>query len=187
MLKRSLPFVAFGLFVSGPASADTPYYAGITAGLTTIEVDNARVDLSAESFGFKLFAGYRYSEKVAFEFAYSYLGSFDETSGGVEYEYEPSGFSGHWVYNKPINDKTKVFGKIGLIYYETDFSVVDGTTRTSGEDDRTNAALGIGAEHKRNDRVSFRAELDWLDLDTVDRSLFLSFGFSYGFGGEGQQ
>jgi OOP family OmpA-OmpF porin len=180
MLKRLGLIVAASLLIAAP-----PAFAGAFVGAsvldTSVEVDDA--DGSGNSFdgsdtGFKVYGGFDFAKFFRLEASYLDLGSPDEEVGGSDVQVDINAWDGFAVLVIPIGKHFEVFGKAGLVLWDTEAEI----SGVGSEDDSgTDAAYGIGAAFKLGKRLAVRAEYEQFDVEDIDTLDALSLGLDIRF------
>lgn len=138
------------------------FYAGATLGSgsasftapagSTVIVDNTK---SRPVYG--VFGGYRISQNLAAELAYtgvSYI--YTTTAAGTRYLSKQIAFSMTAVGSYPINDAFSIYGKLGLASTSSENNAAAGEQNTR----RFGPTLGVGAEYKFTPRIAGRLGVD---------------------------
>jgi len=163
---------------TGVHAADNGIYIGAGVGQSTIEVDDALLnrDFDGEDLGYKIIAGIRPLDWLAFEVNYVNFGEPDDTIEGVKLRTEGSGLSGYalgFLSLGPVD----VFAKAGLISWDAELSRPNLPKR---DDDGTDLAYGAGVQFRLLS-LSVRAEYEVFDIDGVGDANMLSVGVTYTF------
>ena len=122
--------------------------------------------------GWKIFAGYDFSERVAFEVGYNSLGKMKSANKSTEV----SGFEVTAIGKVPLNDQIGLFGKAGLFRWEAQ--------NNDGDRSAFDVMFGAGVDYKLNANTSLRGEwerfndIETKSSDTSDVDL-ISLGFTY--------
>jgi opacity protein-like surface antigen len=64
--------------------------------------------------------------------------------------------------------KWELFGKAGLVMWDTDVRVSSGPWSVSGSENGTDLAYGVGAAYKLGNKFALRVEWEIFDLDSTD-------------------
>ena len=139
---------------------------GITSTSTVDDSDTA----------WKLFAGYRFNKNFALEGSYADLGnaSLDSTvtapaAGTASGSWEGKAWSFAALGILPVTEQFEVFGKVGVHYWDVDFSVTatEGGADAAGSwsDSGTNWLYGLGASYSLTKNIAVRA--DWVRYQDV--------------------
>ena len=168
------------LFISSSALAgkDSGFYVG--GSIASSQFDSSQNDfgIDDDDTSYKIFGGYNFGWvpmfDVAAEASYVDFGKFGATSGDDEFTGESTGImaSGLGAINfGPIG----LFGKVGYVNWDSDFSGFD----TSGDDSGSDGAYGLGARVQIGS-LSVRAEYEIFELGNVDVD-YTSIGASFTF------
>ena len=164
MLKRLLMAAGILILSSSFALAEG-FYAGAGIGITQIEDSEDGLSFKDSPFGWRLLAGYDFSENFAIEGSYLNSGKAEDTIEGTDVEVELSAFTFSVVGLVPMNESTRLFGKLG--YYDGEEEVTAfGVTL---DDDADGLTAGFGVRYELQNAVTIRGDFDWFDsdLDTV--------------------
>ncbi|WP_282039967.1 outer membrane beta-barrel protein [Halomonas alimentaria] len=185
-MKRLIATAALATLVASPAFAQSYQYNPnegpyVGAGLGYIEhqanlADYAgsavsNVDVDDSDTGYKLFVGYQFNPNFAIEASYLDLG---DAEASYRYRGEPGnaelsvdGFGFALVGKLPIQSGFSVYGKLGMIAWDADFTdnYFNGAQRTTDSygEDGTDPFYGIGAEYEV-ERILMRAEFERYDI-----------------------
>jgi OOP family OmpA-OmpF porin len=153
---------------------------GLSAGAANVEAEIDLVALDDTDLGFKLFGGYRFTDHFGVELGYADFGEQSARDGEAQLTTEIAGWTAEAVGLAPVGERFEVFGKLGLIFAETDF-FSSGGFEPRGVSDRTaELAAGLGGA-VRLGRLAVRVELEYFANDSVDRILLLSAGLEFRF------
>lgn len=155
--------VAHADLVSGP-------YAGVGVGALDLEIDEDGIVFSGDDTAFKLFGGYRFNPYFILEATYLDGGAPSDTVLGQEIEIETSGLSVHAIGSIPLRRGWSLFGKLGLTKWEIEAKNV--TFGAFAEDDGTDLSYGGGAMYDFSFPLRLRAELESINIEDVDVTLF---------------
>lgn len=164
-------------FSAAIAAADG--YIGASIGSAGVDDPQGGVDDS--DTGFKLFGGYRFNENWAVEGFYADFGAPEGTPFGIPASTEITGYGAQIVGAFPVSDQVELFGKLGFISWDEDFSAFGMVTNSDDGEDLT---YGIGVTFNVSEQVSIRGEWEFYDIadefGDIDVDL-LSVGFEYKF------
>lgn len=155
-----------------PGSYNPVYFGGSLGYISDDNFCSGQSNCDDSDMGWKLFAGYDYSERVAFEVGYNSLGSFASSTS----KSEVSGFEFAALGKMPLNDQISLFGKAGLFKWTAD--------NTTGKRSAADFMFGAGVDYKMNDNMSLRGEWERFNdietkaTDTSDIDM-ISAGFTY--------
>ena len=174
---------AAALFASPAFAADDGgFYVG--AGVGSFGLDSnvtEGVDFSGDDTAFKVFGGYGFNQYIAVELEYIDGGTAEDSySDGVDtlkVGIDVSGFNASVVGAWPIGEQFKVFGKIGMLFWDADFDaklngapVLDGDTSDSGED----FSWGVGGSFDFTDNFGAQIEYQGFEIEDVDTADLIS-------------
>lgn len=134
------------------------------------DVDATVDDWDNDDTAYKLFAGYRMNNFLAFELAYMNLG---EPSGsvvpGVNFDAAVDGFAPYVVGTIPLGNWFEVYGRLGYYFYDATLGVeneIDGRVEFDEESEDLVYGAGVGA--KIGEKLNIRFEYERFDLQGVD-------------------
>lgn len=136
-----------------------------TAGLTSCD---------DEDTGWKLLAGYELNDNIAFEGGWVDLGKYSASGPGGTFAQESDGIFMNVKGTLPINESFGVFAKLGVLFWENDYSGSIATALGISDDDGTDAIFGLGAQYMFSEQVGVVAE--WERYDSDDDADMLSIG-----------
>lgn len=184
--------MALGL-ISMPALAadDQGFYAGVGAGLFSVEVGDfeSGLDFDADDTGFRVFGGWQMNEFFGLEAGYEDGGTASETIGdlatiGIEAEVDidVSGFDILLTGTIPFSDMFYGYAKAGMLFWDGDVAstlredngaggviVTQDSASESGED----LAYGAGLGFDFSENFGVRLEYMFYDISDADAD-FLS-------------
>jgi hypothetical protein len=151
------------------AGAESGLYLGGSLGTTSVDVDTGTVEFDDDDTGYKIFAGYNFGLipllDLAVEGSYVDFGEVSSSQiGNADVgitAWDAFGVAGFKL--GPIG----VFGKVGMIAWESESDAVQEELDDSGSD----PAYGIGARFQLGS-VSLRAEYEIFDTDAADIDYF---------------
>lgn len=149
MKKQRLAMMMSAVLLAPAAVMAQGWYAG--GGLGDSEVE----DVGGDDTSFKLFGGYRLSERVAVEAAYHDFGDYNERSVSAEAE----ALSLSVVGMLPLNPQWSLFARGGLARTSTDVRV--GSWHES--DDDFSLAVGLGVTWLVTPQIELRADYELID------------------------
>ncbi|NOX76266.1 MAG: porin family protein [Gammaproteobacteria bacterium] len=142
-LLAGLFVASFGITSIAAAGAGDTY---IGSSLGNASPDSSGFDSALE---WKIFGGYALSDILAVEGGYVSFGKMDgSTIGNVSTSIEPTGFEVAAVGNFPINSQFSLFGKAGLLAWDSKATVSLGNASLSGSTTGTDIFYGAGANMK---------------------------------------
>lgn len=145
---------------------------------------------SATSFG--LGGGYKINENFAIEFRYDDFGeiedSFSEGGDSVSVSFSASALALSLKAGIPANETLFLYARVGFSLWDVEASVREtfggNSASATGSNDGNDLHFGFGAEFAASETVSLGADytmlamdLDGLDLDISNLSLFVSYSF----------
>ena len=110
-----------------------------------------------EDTAWKVFGGYKITERLSAEAAYINLGDIHKADGTVQIS-DVSAFTAAAVGTMPINDRFDIFGKAGVMRWSSD--------NTAGDESGFGMTYGIGAKMHISERTKLRAE--WEKLPNIE-------------------
>jgi len=192
-MKRS----ALRLFVilvaaSIPASAsDTGFYLGAGIGRSSIDIfefyPSLGDSLEQDNSAYKAYGGYRFLKFLAVEGGYTDLGSPQGLERNVQEhperaEVSVKGWDAFAVGILPLGQVVDVFGKIGMMSWDTNItSVQDGEVIFSESASGNDAAYGIGIGFWVGPNVTLRGEGEWFKIGEYDTVALYTINVTYTF------
>ena len=176
---------------SGESALMDGLYVGGSYGMATTNCmihDAVGLEQDCDMDGYKAFAGYRFSDMLALEGGYYFLGKTDETINGniydpntgitatsVSSEGEAVAFGMSGVANYEILDNLDIFGKLGAIKYHSQGTLtVQGTKsgaavskQVDAEVDGVSLLWGVGGSYKLTDNVGIRGEYEGFTREDI--------------------
>jgi len=217
-MKNKLNTALAALFVATASMTATATEVGgtyVTAGAWNVKADlNSDITLVAgvtvddEDTVASFTVGYQVDENLAVEggvissgeVSVSYTGSGSGTYLGKAYSYSADGsvkaetdtsYTLGLKYSSPINDKFDVYGKLGMLFWDLEYSVTgnntftyDGTAYSIGgvfaKDDGSDVYYGIGTSYAVTEDAAINAEFMKSEVDGADiDGLSLSVGYNF--------
>ncbi len=176
MLKRLLFAVGILVLSSSFALAEG-FYAGAGIGITQIEDSEDGESFKDNPFGWRLLAGYDFSESFAIEGSYVNSGEAEDTIQGIDVKAELSAFTFSVVGLIPMNEQTRLFGKLG--YYDGEEEVT--AFGITVDEDADGLTAGFGFRYETQSAFTIRGDIDWFDTD-LDTVWSIGVGFHVLFG-----
>lgn len=181
-MKKLTTALGLALMTSLPAAAlAAPIgpYAGLSIGHAETNLDAGSAgEIDAGTHALSAFAGYRIHEYFGAEIGYTYFGDYKIDLPGSRSDLDLYGFTAHVTGHLPISNNVELFGKVGLIHWDTKIS------HGGPSDDGTDLAAGLGFAAYVNQNVSLRGEWNYYKIDPsgydADTSVF-SVGAAYHF------
>jgi opacity protein-like surface antigen len=171
----------FGLMAAAPRAqaADNGFYLG--AGLTKTEFDADDIDnVELDDSSFKVIAGFRPLDWLAFEANYIDLGSDSEDFGPFTSEIDANAITASvlGIFEVGIVD---LYARAGLAHWNVDLRQDFGNTVIDGSDDGDEFTYGVGVGVHFGS-IGVRAEYEKFelgDLDTDVNTVSLSFTYTF--------
>jgi hypothetical protein len=170
---------------AGIAGSESGFYIGGSVGSSTIELDGQTPTDESFSFSeddatYKIFGGYNFGIipliDLAVEGSYVDLGEGSTTlSTGTAIGYELSGWDAFGLAALTFGPFS-VFGKAGVIAWDSDFNIGS----VSGSDSGSDAAYGLGAKLQFGS-LAARAEIEYFDIGDLNDVYMGSVGLSWTF------
>ena len=135
------------------------------------------------SYGYKVFAGYRFNRNWAAEVSYTTLGTLEgELVSGLFESFRPDLYSGTIVASIPLNNVLALHARAGVSVWDVRLDETFLGFTTSYRDTYTGGHLGVGASLAMN-TAQFRLEYDvWRISEGVDTTNFRLTGSMLSFG-----
>ena len=170
---------ALGLMATAPRAqaADNGFYLG--AGVTKTEFDSDDIDtVELDDSSFKLIAGIRPLDWLAFEANYVDLGSDSETiAPGISSKIDADAVTGSVLLLKEFQI-VDVYARAGLAHWKVDGSIT-GQGRDSDSGNEFTYGVGVGVHFGS---VGVRAEYERFEVNDIDTNVnTLSLSFTYTF------
>jgi OOP family OmpA-OmpF porin len=154
------------------------FSVGASYGYTKIKDSDSALSFDATDTGYKLFAGYMFSNYLGIEGGYVDFGTPDDDLLGVRGQIDASGYNLYAVGAIPLSQSFDLFAKAGAISWDAD-TRLDGVN--FGSDDGTDLALGLGARWNSAGKFGIRTEFDWYNISDADAVWMASLGFELRF------
>jgi len=178
MKKFTVALLGLAALITASAHADEGLSLGASIGYVNVEDSEPGFDFESTDTGYKLFANYEFSNRLAIEGGYVDFGKPEDQFLGFLGQIDASGWNLYGVGNLPLSDGVDLFAKAGIVAWEAD-SIIDGVLVDT--DDGNDLALGFGATWDASDAFGIRAEIDWFDIDEADSVWMASVGFELRF------
>jgi opacity protein-like surface antigen len=173
------------LTTTAMAGSESGLYLGASLGQAAVKADGETAtgddfDFSEEDAGYKIFAGYNFGIipllDLAVEGAYV---DFGNPSGslvdGTDIDLSVSGWDVFGVVAGTFGP-FGIFGKAGLIYWDSDADIGNSSDSDSGSD----PAYGLGAKFQLGS-IAIRAEYEYFDMSGFKDVYLTSVGVSFTF------
>lgn len=189
-MKVITALLATTLLASAPAIAaeDGGFYVGAGAGSFGVDVSDVEegIAFNDDDTSFKLFGGYNFNKYFGVELEYLDGGtaseSYDLGEGAtLDIDIDTSGFNASIVGMIPIGERFNLFAKLGMIFWDVDYSAdFDGVIfdeSDSGED----LSWGLGAGFDFTERFGARIEYQEFDVHDADSVDLISASVTWSF------
>jgi len=167
------------------AGSESGFYVGGSIGQATVKdkgqtPNNEDFDFTEEDAGYKIFAGFNFGIipliDLAVEGSYVDFGKPSGTAAdGSTVEIDLVGWDAFGLAALTFGPFS-VFGKVGLLSWDSDVNF-DGNT---GSDSGSDSAYGLGAKFILGP-IALRAEYEYFDVNELDDLYMVSAGLSYTF------
>jgi OOP family OmpA-OmpF porin len=158
---------------AGGTQSTNPVYIGGSLGTSSVDsFCDGQNNCDDSDMGWKVFAGYDFSERIAFEVGYNSLGEMQSSTKKTKI----TGYELAAVGKMPLNDQIGLFGKAGLFRWEA--------KNDDGKRSAFDILFGAGVDYKINGNMSVRGEWErFNDIETKSNDTsdidMLSLGFTY--------
>lgn len=169
-LKNLARVLACGLLLTGLQALahdnhdENSYYFGFGLGVpgSDEECDYHGYDCDGSDSSFKIYAGKRLHENLAFEASYQDLGKIRDREGTLTTTAESEGinFSLHGII--PVDDIGYFYGKAGYMFWDTEYTRIDSGVEHI-DDEGGDFTYGIGFAFLFNQKYDFRVEYERLN------------------------
>ena len=173
------------LSTAANAGSESGLYLGASLGQASVEAKDQTpngddFDFSEEDAGYKIFLGYNFGiiplVDLAVEGSYVDFGNPNGTLvDGTKVEFQLKAWDAFGLAALTFGPFS-VFGKAGLVYWDSDINIGSSSDSDSG----TDAAYGIGAKFQISS-FAIRAEYEAFDLSKFNDVYMASVGVSYTF------
>ncbi len=157
-MKRLALMLLLAVAALGLSSTTVMADFNVGASLTDTEADDSGFD--ADDNSWKLFGGWRSSDRKWFgiEAQYVDFGDFDDAGASLEAtSFDVFALAAFKIW------RFDLFGKAGLAFWDSDVSGIPG-----GDDSGTDFAYGVGAAFRIGPRLHIRAEWEVFEVDDAD-------------------
>jgi len=184
-------FIVCAFFVSATGiaqAADNGIYIGGGVSRTSIDTGSNFVEsapdfsLDDDDNGFKVIVGMRPLDWLGFEANYVDFGNIEVTESGLtvpDGSFELTGIDAFAVGFLPVAF-VDVFGKVGVIRWDSDAAVTVGGVDFASSDSGTDLAYGAGVQ-ARLGSLAARLEYERFEVDGTDEVAMISLGLTYTF------
>lgn len=170
--------------IAAAGAGDT--YAGFSLGNVSQDLSGFDID---DTIGWKIFGGYALNDVLSIEGGYTSFGDADWALSGIPIppglstSLETTGFEIAAAGNFPINSQFSLFGKVGLLVWDSEISVFDSSGSVSESETGTDVFFGFGAQYEISGNLAVRGSWERYTID-VNEDLdidFLSVSAVFGF------
>jgi hypothetical protein len=181
-MLRAIAVASIGLAALSTAqAADNGFYLGAAVSQASIDVDlgagPAQIPLDDDNTKFKVIAGIRPLDWLAFEVNYVDFGSIEGTAGAISGEYKLKGFDAFALGLFEIG-LVDIYGKAGVVRWDQELRISN-ISIPAFEDDGFDPAYGVGLQLHFGS-IGARLEYEMFDIEDVDASL-ISLGLTWTF------
>jgi OOP family OmpA-OmpF porin len=182
-MKNHLILIAAALAVLTPltALADSGFFVAASIGSAELSEDFDGFNIDTNSTAYRLTAGWRINDYLAFEGGHHNFGRFEQTvdNGGTltEVSLKADGFTLGGVGYLPVGERFSLFVRAGAYFWDGDGDI-NGVSAASPED--TNLYFGLGARINLTDRLSATADGSRYELEDTSSTVF-SVGLEFRF------
>ena len=172
-------FFTLAIFLlSGSYALADGFYAGANVAVTNMEGSPLGLDFQNRPIGWKLHAGYEFSDIFALEGSYVDSGEAEDTflDDSVNVKAQMSGYVMSFVLQTAMTTPN-LFTKLGYYNGEVEWSL-PGITVNNDED---GFAAGLGFRHELMNNLAIRGEVDWYEPD-LDNLWSVGIGLQFSFG-----
>jgi OmpA-like transmembrane domain len=188
-MRSALCLCAFVMSFAGVAqAADNGIYLGGGVTRTSIDTGNDFIEsapdfsLDDDDNGFKVIAGMRPLDWLAFEANYVDFGNIEVSSTGASVpggSFELTGIDAFAVGFLPVTF-VDIFGKVGVIRWDSDSAANVGGIDFEDSDSGTDLAYGAGVQ-ARLGSLAARLEYERFEVDNTDEVAMITLGLTYTF------
>lgn len=188
-MRSALCLCAFVMSFAGVAqAADNGIYLGGGVTRTSIDTGNDFIEsapdfsLDDDDNGFKVIAGMRPLDWLAFEANYVDFGNIEVSSTGASVpggSFELTGIDAFAVGFLPVTF-LDIFGKVGAIRWDSDSAANVGGIDFEDSDSGTDLAYGAGVQ-ARLGSLAARLEYERFEVDNTDEVAMITLGLTYTF------
>ena len=177
----TLEFLMLTLLLPRASLAGTELYGGAGIGYSTFTIKD--LNFEGTALATRQFVGFHYGDYVGLEFGFTDFGKVSDqvlvTPGqpSASYNVDTWGYSLSLVGSYPVNSELEVFGKVGLLRWDSEASLdpLPLITRTNGDD----LMWGLGVDFRGTGRIHLRVEASFADIKFADSWWVLSTSLIY--------
>jgi outer membrane protein with beta-barrel domain len=178
MMKRLIGVIVVVLAMATSASLAGPLYFGASVGETKIKAEESGFNFDGSATSYKIYAGYRFFKFFGVEASYLDFGSPDDSSGGTDVSVSATGWDAFAVGVLPFGKHFEIFGKYGLVFWNSDTDVSgSGTNSDSGND----TVYGAGLAFIFGKHLGVRGEYERYNIQNTDSVDIVSIGADFRF------
>jgi outer membrane protein with beta-barrel domain len=172
-MKRWIGVMVLVLAMTSGVALAGPFYAGASVLETKVQAEESGFNFDASSTSYKIYAGYDFFKFFGVEASYLDFGSPDDSSGGTDVSVDSTGWDAFAVGVLPFGKHFQIFGKVGLVKWNSDTDVSgSGSDSSSG----TDTAYGAGLEFVFGKHFGVRGEYERYDIKDTDKVETYSIG-----------
>jgi OmpA-OmpF porin, OOP family len=146
VLRALLTGAVLAATSSVASAADSGWQFGLAAGQSNLHISGGDVSGSDDTFGAKLFGGYKFNPYFALEAGYVHGGEFSDSEDGISASLEPRLLTAALRGTFPFTDDFGIAGfvKAGIARWDADLEVSDGFDSVSLDGNGTELLWGAG-------------------------------------------
>ena len=180
-MRRVIGVVVLVLGMASMASVPAlagPFYAGASIVESKVKVEDSGFDFDSSDTSYKIYAGYQFFKFFGVEGSYVDFGNLNDSSGGIDVDVKSTAWDAFAVGIIPFGKHFQIFGKFGLVRWDTDTDVSGaGSDSDSGND----TAYGAGLEFIFGKHFGVRGEYERYDIQDTDKVETYSVGADFRF------
>ena len=190
MRKYALLAVVLVAVAMPAAAVDRGFYLGAGVGVPSYEVGDFNEDyedlrFEEDSWGLKLFGGYRIFKYLGVEAGYTDYGSISKRETSItlvdqKLEVDIDAWDLSVVGMVPLGDKVLLYAKAGAASWNADVTLTLDDEREEDPRDGTDLTFGMGLDFFFK-RLGIRVALDWLNMEDTDGAFMFSGCLTYNF------
>jgi len=177
-MRRVIGVIVLVLGMATGAALAGPFYVGASIVESKVKVEDSGFDFDSSDTSYKIYAGYQFFKFFGLEASYLDFGSLSDSSGGTDVTIDSTAWDAFLVGIIPIGEHFQIFGKYGLVAWDTDTDVSgSGSDSDSGSD----PAYGAGLEVIIGKHFGIRGEYERYDIQDTDKVETYSIGADFRF------